>query len=43
MHILEVRATGDDDFAALLKEMRLWLDEHRVEASTSPISISIRE
>ena len=34
MHIVEVRTTGDDDFGTLLKEMRLWLDEHRFEAST---------
>jgi hypothetical protein len=34
MHIAEVRVSGADDFGALLKEMRLWLDQHRFEPST---------
>jgi hypothetical protein len=33
MHIVEVRNIGDDGFCRLLKEMRLWLDEHRYEPS----------
>jgi hypothetical protein len=34
MHIAELRTAGDDDFGILLKEMRLWLDEHQFEPST---------
>jgi hypothetical protein len=34
MHIAEVRLASDNDFSALLKDMRLWLDEHRFEPST---------
>ena len=34
MHIAEVRITPDDDFGALLKEMRLWLDRHQFVPST---------
>ena len=34
MHMAEVRIAADDDFGARLKDMRLWLDEHRFEPST---------
>jgi hypothetical protein len=34
MHTAEVRIATNDDFAAQLKDMRLWLDEHRFEPST---------
>ncbi len=34
MHIAEVRIAPDDDFGALLKEMRIWLDRHQFVAST---------
>jgi hypothetical protein len=34
MHTAEVRIAADDDFGARLKDMRLWLDEHRFEPST---------
>ena len=34
MHIAEVRIASDDDFGAVLAEMRLWLDGHRFEPST---------
>jgi hypothetical protein len=33
MHIAEVRNGADDDFGALLKDMRLWLDEREFEPS----------
>jgi hypothetical protein len=34
MHIAEVRIAVDDDFGAILKDMRLWLDRCRFEPST---------
>jgi hypothetical protein len=34
MYIAEVRIAAADDFGALLRDMRLWLDEHRFEPST---------
>jgi len=34
MHIAEVRIAADDDFGAILKDMRLWLDGRRFEPST---------
>jgi hypothetical protein len=34
MHIAEIRIATDDDFGALLKNMRLWLDERGFEPST---------
>jgi hypothetical protein len=33
MRAAEIRIS-DDDFAGCLKDMRLWLDEHRYEPST---------
>jgi hypothetical protein len=34
MHIAEMRIASDDDFGAVLREMRLWLDEQRFVPST---------
>jgi hypothetical protein len=34
MHIAEVRIAADDDFGALLQNMRLWLDGRGFEPST---------
>ena len=34
MHIAEVRIAPDDDFGALLREMRIWLDRHQFVPST---------
>jgi hypothetical protein len=34
MHTAEVRLAGDDDFGAQLTDMRVWLDQHRLEPST---------
>jgi hypothetical protein len=33
MYIAEVRIAAADDFGALLRDMRLWLDENRLEPS----------
>jgi hypothetical protein len=34
MHIAELRIAADDDFGALLQDMRLWLDGRGFEPST---------
>jgi hypothetical protein len=34
MHVAEVRIAADDDFGALLQDMRLWLDGRGFEPST---------
>jgi hypothetical protein len=34
MHIVEVLIAADDDFGAVLTDMRLWLDSRRFEPST---------
>jgi hypothetical protein len=31
LHIAEVQIVADDDFGALLRDMRLWLDEQHFE------------